>query len=398
MLERNRGRRHLLTELGTDGARRGRRGFDGSVPGVDRREFLRGLSALGLSGATVSAGVRERSVPTGDVLRLHRHRHANPDRVRDGERPVREPVYRTVPVRDWVSVRAPWNAAEELADRLGRPAGLAYGVSYEGGDPRVCLHYDPSAGSERRLRDLERRVPDRVDGVASRGGEEYSVEDVPVSVEELRVTRQSQFGGIYRPVPGGCQISDSWLNRFTLGTPAWDTEANRAGWLTSGHCTDYRRDYWVFQPFGGAPVGKTTKVSARQGGDCAFVESAGPERAFDMASAGGGYENEYVRGALAADTLRDKVAAGEPLCVQGSTCSRCAGTLRGVLKFGGCEWVVFDELLTRGGDSGGPYFWKDDASEVYVAGINCGGVVQDGRWRTFGQTAYSVESQLDVLI
>ena len=398
MLERNRGRRHPLTELGTDGPRRGRRRFEGSVPDVDRREFLRGLSALGVSGAALSSGTRERNVPAGDVLRRHRYRHANHDRVRDGERPVREPVYRGVPVHDWVSVRAPWNAAEELADRLGRPAGLAYGVSYEGGDPRVCLHYDWSSGSERRLRNLERRVPERVEGVASRGGEEYSVEDIPVSVEELSVARQSYFDGIYRPIPGGCQISDSWWHRFTLGTPAWDTEANRAGWLTSGHCTDYQRDYWVFQPFGGVPVGKTSKVSSRGGGDCAFVASAGPERAFDMASARGDYENEYIWGALAADALRDRVAAGEPLCVQGSTSSRSTGALRGILKFGGCEWVVFDELLTKGGDSGGPYFWKNDANEVYIAGINCGGVVQGGRWRTFGQTAYSVESQLDVLI
>lgn len=398
MLERGRTRRSFLAELGADGTRRGRRRFDGSVPDVGRREFLRGLSALGVSGATFSAGTRERNVPADDVLRLHRYRHANHGRVRDGERPVREPVSRTVTVHDWASVRAPWNAAEELADRLGRPTGLAYGVSYEDGDPRICLHYDTSAGSERRLRNLERRVPERVDGVASHGGEEYSVEDVPVSVEELHVARQSYFGGIYRPVPGGCQISDLWLHRFTLGTPAWDTEANRAGWLTSGHCTDYRRDYWVFQPFGGAPVGKTTKVSSRRTGDCAFVKSAGPERAFDMAAARGGYENEYIWGTLAADALRDKVAAEEPLCVQGSTSSRRTGALRGILKFEGCEWVVFDELLTKGGDSGGPYFWKNDANEAYIAGINCGGVIQDGRWRTFGQTAYSIESQLDVLI
>ncbi len=415
---------------------------------MGRRNFVKTLSAMGVSGAalkymTKDALAKYTDDPKDEIPRLERLETPKEEMCERGVSGTeyieanieRKPVYYTIPRDKWVTIETAYDAASRLSERLKRRkafggGSITVGVTTttsghkrrksvrvthstvkrkgyeqddEGGEVRITYEEDAPEIEYDELVDM---LPGSIDGSVGSGEYEETVEDIPVIHRKIVEEEQSSFTDEYRPVVGGCQFRP---NRYlppigTLGTPAIDYERGEPVMVTAAHVVDDDLGDLMYQPGGiGAGIGyqDRTAYNPPDTGDDIFYDVATidltevdtPVSAeWHLADYGGGKYGD-IDGTICEDALKDKYEGNtnEDLWHQGRTTGRKSGYVDEIVPSdhsGGLGVVEADGFDTDDGDSGGPY-WVTSEDDIYIAGIHA-------RSRPRGNMMWDVEQFWDI--
>lgn len=375
-----------------------------------RRRFLKQMSKLGMSGATLQYLTKDalaESVdnPDKEVPRLkgfeYEQKVADPSK-RDGP-PEREPVYYSIPKSEWVK-RACTRAA---ADRLGRNTDeihIGFGLTNINGDLAILAQHstfkrkDGSSDSPPiTFEEMKDRLPDRTHGIVERDRDEYRVEDISIIYQKAVYSPQA-FDDKYGPVPGGCASSDC-----TLGFPAYDNDTDDYCHTTAAHCVD--RDYGedVYQPDYQRHLGACNGYTTSGNGDVAKTNIDSDDAVIidiaDQADGGQNSEGWLIAGTYYSDKLDDMVANNESAYKQGSTTGRQKGEVLAHFDQNAATGPkVRIDADRAGGDSGGPYFNLEYGTNItysYRIGIHAWGSGPNLN-DSAGNTFYYAENELNI--
>jgi hypothetical protein len=222
---------------------------------------------------------------------------------------------------------------------------------------------------------------------------------MPIKIIERTKQQTNYFDGSYRPVPGGCEISnygkagDHWC---TLATPVWSNNLSERVMLTAGHCLDPNGD--IHQPKQGGQIGRTTGNDyAYPNFDAGTIETANSvSTTYDIADYGGGYDYSII-GVVEWDTIKDKNGdASYEIHRQGATTGRKSGKIVAVYEEPEQSYHEFwIEPDSSGGDSRGPVFRVDSDNDAWIAGVHAwGSNADDGG----GNHIVEIENQLGVQV
>ena len=147
---------------------------------MGRRRFMKTLSTLGLSTATVHNMSKETLAeltdnPEEEIPRLKAMRHTNHEAVVEGtEPPELEPMYYTIPRDEFVRIEGRYKAAKELDAQLGYPDNIEVGIrrsSGRGDDLVISVEHQTLKRSDGKivkpdisLAELEQTLPDTTSG------------------------------------------------------------------------------------------------------------------------------------------------------------------------------------------------------------------------------------------
>lgn len=381
----------------------------------ERRKFLKkvGLFGVATTGVPVISNralAKQSEVPDDQVLRTTAFRHTNHTEVVNGGKPQREAIYHTISVDLYRRIEAPFNAANDLLNRLGEGSHFGVGVRFReknARNPRLKVHFHPGKRPENGIdfETVKARTPEKVTGSVRHKATQLYVRDIPVSVEKSPIREEGYFDDQYRPIPGGCEIRVGSDSRGTLATPAWDNDYNVPGWTTAGHLSDFGTGQAVYQPYSCSrcstgKIGTVTK--ADHDSDSLFLEAAPDHyREFDLAKDGGGYMGWTIYGILSEATTKEMVANWEYLRMQGRTTGRHYEQLYEMIVYpdsDGYDRIVYWNHFTDGGDSGGPFYHLNSSDDAYIAGSNAGAVKVDDKYRTHGPAAYEIEKVHNITV
>ena len=380
---------------------------------VNRRSFLRKLSAMGVSGAALQYMTKDALAevtddPSDEVPILTYKRHKNHDEFVESlgtDSSVelkREPVYKTVHRDRWLKVQSAFDAASRIRDQFSSTPLVNVGVTEEtiGQKSRLVVEVDYitlESYSDEKLspnmsyNEIAESLPSEVQGSIGEGEHRSVVEDIPVRLKRTTMRDETEYDKEYRPVPAGPRVESPYPDTdgyqgYTLGTPAYDPNASDyAVWVTVAHAfykkNDDRNDVLVYQNNveGSDYIGTMSEEDAIYGFnnpnqvniDAAVVRrnSADKNRKYDIASNGlfEDYEGWFIKGTVGWDRLKNNVDNPDfTLYKQGSTTGRVNG---GLDKVG--DEYFFTSFQSKDGDSGGPYF-EVSGGDSYIAGVHKG--------------------------
>jgi hypothetical protein len=231
---------------------------------MSRRRFFKTLAGLGVSVGAIQGLTQETFAqlvddPHKEVPRVHSYIHTNHEAVvKKGASPEREPVYYKIPRHRWARVEGAYDAREQIEEMLaGRPEETSVWVTTNrSGEKliRVRVHDDGSLGTN-AVRNVERVLPDTIDGVAGRGtNAEKVIEDINVTVARINprelitdlVSTDSTPDHYWEDwsdnIPGGAgarfKIGDNW-EPATVCTPAYGGDVVGDIMITAGHALDH---------------------------------------------------------------------------------------------------------------------------------------------------------------
>lgn len=204
--------------------------MDSNSEGESRRKVLRMVGGLGFTTASLSklSGMAQAVESTSDdrINIVVGYKHTNRDDLGNGVPPVRTPIYRTLPRKDWIDIEASYDAANRVSKRFSDDS-LSFGIA---NNPEshtnlvVTANWNVTKSSDDEIRtkpdmsfeEFKDQVPATEDGVAKR--QDISDERVGIPVRAKKNVRreQSYYSGQYRPVPGGCKATSAYTEDFTL--------------------------------------------------------------------------------------------------------------------------------------------------------------------------------------
>jgi hypothetical protein len=388
-----------------------------------RRQFLKTLSTLGLSGSALQYMSQDALAeltddPKDEVPRLEALHHTNHEAVVAGEeKPEREPVYYTIPRAEWSATEAAHNASQRLFSQIRHQFGTSCtgdrGLGYvtTAVTDRVNGHHreksilvrhvtfngdEPQVDFER----LKEAIPAKVTGSVGQGDYEETVQGIPVIAEKEDVSTTGGGNEYYydydysgKGTPCGAQVevkyggettSDVEIHTGTVACPAWH-DSHGSVMLTACHVVDdnlegyeaediYNPDHPDDPNYPGGTRGDTldkewtssdTKCYNRSNDSAIAKFDDG--HSYKFAADDGSYNNGWeVYGTLGWDNIKD----GASLTKQGARTKVQSGSTICVDS----NYNVFEiDATCGGGDSGGPIFtetyYESGTSFKSVAGI-----------------------------
>lgn len=388
-----------------------------------RRQFLKALSTLGVSGSALQymskdALAKVTDNPKDEVPRLEALHHTNHEAIVAGEeKPQREPVYYTIPRAEWAVTEAAHNASQRLFSQVHRQfgtdctgdGGLGYvttavtdrvnghhreksivvrHITFNGDEPRVDFD---------RLRDS---VPATVTGTVGEDRYEETVEDIPVTVEKREFSTMTDEGYHYnydysgKGTPCGAKVEvkyggETSSNLFyadgTVTCPAYH-DSHGFVMLTAAHVVDDNYENYesedIYNPDhpedgnGGSRGDTRNKQFTSQSTQCNSSSGRSHDSAISKFEDGHSYkfaadDGTYNDGWEAYGVLGwDKIKDGASLTKQGARTGINSGSTTCVDS----NYNVFEtDTYTNGGDSGGPRFtetyYESGTSFKSIAGI-----------------------------
>jgi hypothetical protein len=388
-----------------------------------RRQFLKTLSTLGLSGSALQYMSQDALAeltdnPKDEVPRLEALHHTNHEAVVAGEeKPEREPVYYTIPRAEWARTEAAHNASQRLFSRIHRRFGtsctgdrglgyvttavadrvnghhreksiVARHVTFNGDEPQVDVD---------RLREA---TPAKMSGSVGQKNYEETVEGIPVTVEKEDFSTMGGGNENYydydysgQGTPCGAQVEVKYggetadeeeIHFGTVACPGWHDDHGSV-MLTAAHVVDdnfegyenediYNPDHPDDPNYPGGTRGNTLKKEwTSSDTNCGNRSNDSAIAKFDdgysykFAADDGSYNTGWeVYGTLGWDNIGD----GASLTKQGAR----TGVNYGSTSCVDSNYNVFEiDATSGGGDSGGPIFtetyYEGNTSFKSVAGI-----------------------------
>lgn len=371
---------------------------------MGRRNFLRSLAGIGISGATLRYMTKDALAevtdnPKKEVPRLRSLRHANHQEVvEEGKPPEVEPVYDTIPRDEWAVTESAFDAERKINKALRQIddtglvlAGVTETTSGQHSKKTVEVRY-----IERELRsggsvkpnvpaeEISKELPSKVTGTAGKGDNAVTVRGIPVTMEKVSQELHGcdKYDDNYRPVPGGCRMRSENKGCGTICTPAYDNERDEYVMVTAGHAiegTDSGKDVW--QPYDSySSIGESDKGDWEDhpypgwtSFDAATIDLKdgpydGVDHIYGFADEPSGYVNDVeIYGTIAWISIEDMVGnSSYELTKRGST----TGKKSGHIYWASSDAKVFETTAkTKNGDSGGPHF-NIDGDFALIAGVH----------------------------
>lgn len=381
-----------------------------------RRRFLKRMSQLGISGATLryfSKNALAGSVddPQNQVPRLkgweYKQKVADPSN-RDGP-PEREATYYSIPKSEWILRACTRSAADQFAARWDEK-NIGFGITNKDGGLSILAQYstyeraDGSNDSPQiSYEEMKQRLPTSTTGEVRRNGKRHKVENIQILPRKVKYVPQT-FEEEYSPVPGGCHMQNESYNGCTLAFPSYDNDEDEYCHTTAAHCINREFNEEVGQPYQTRIIGDSDDYSLSGDGDVAEIEmDSDNDVIFDIAAEENDTQNSegwLIAGTYAADQLDDMVADGDSAYLQGGTTGRTQGTVL----------AHFDQSASSGpkvrldvnsdhGDSGGAYYNLEYGTGGSVYSYRIGihawesGPNQD---QAAGNTFYYAEDELNL--
>jgi hypothetical protein len=384
---------------------------------MGRRRLVKTLSTLGVSGAALATGQIDEIATaaaddTDDVVRTHSYQHTNHEAVTNGAMPEREAKFYKIPRDQWIRTETAYDAARRVRERIGEIPSVSvtpdvnspdYGETVirvtqtvvksvtEDGDEVTKRR--PSVSPE----EVKRRTPAAASGVVEHDGRAHRVEDIPVAFEKKTEIQTEVYSSLYRPVPAGCRMMCGDLEMGTIGSPAYDMDNTKPGWLTAAHVFRRENGVKVHQPYVCCTtgIGKSTKHTDDGNRDIGFLASDGDKRKYDLADKG---ENNYmgwpINGTVAEDKLKDMASSNQPIARQGATTGKKAFEL---VEYNDKKGMLEGTRSgDKGGDSGGPWYLLEDG-HILMLGVHNGHFPGSER-RSTGTSMVHAEQELNVII
>jgi len=368
---------------------------------MGRRNFLKTLAGIGISGATLKYMTKDALAqvtdnPKKEVPRLRSLRHKNHrEIVEDGKPPEVEPVYDTIPRDKWVETESAFDAERKLNQAIRKVddtglvvAGVTETTSGHHSQKSIEVRYierkKPSgktANPNVSFEDISEQIPSKVSGTAGEGDNAVTVRDIPVTTKKVTHELQSHYDSEYRPVPGGCSMECEGDGTATTCTPAYDNDLGEHVIVTAGHAiTNVESGHDVEQPtdapLWGNHIGTSDKAEWDSGArhttfDAATVDLEdgavnGVGHKYALADDSGGYKKS-IFGQVSWMTIKTMVGEQSyKLSKQGRTTKHAEGHI---------DWAsytaeVFETTAeSANGDSGGPHY-STDGELVLIAGVH----------------------------
>lgn len=366
-----------------------------------RRSILRSASTLGFSSIILSGAGHSTAKKDSDksVTGVRFLKHTNHQSVKQGTAaPERTKKKYSIPFNEWKHKEVRKDIAQRLRKDFDEPE-LASGIRIkESGDtlevePIALYHTRESAtGKESSpsmsYQEFVEKVPDSMTGYAQHNGKRYSESGIQIKTYKRRLVEEAYFDDKYRPVPGGCNLSSA-----TLGTPVTDNQYGDKAWVTAAHVVDRESGHSVYQPNYLNKIGESDRYTLPVNGDSAVVRGD-TGVSYDIAGSNGSYDYP-VFGKVPSSDIEDHAI----LWKQGSTTGRDYGSVKEVYTTGDGHERVNLDVYTEDGDSGGPYYAREE-DNAYIAGIHNGSVYTESgdRLHAYGQTMEDVEQKLYVTV
>lgn len=368
---------------------------------MGRRRFLNTLSGLGLSATTLSyitkdALAETTSDVTEEVPYVKLLRHTNPEEVREGAVPEREPVWDTIPREKWVRVEAAHDAARQLNDRLDRKfstSKIAAAVTSRNGDPyqkelsvkyTTVEHADGTVSSPSvSFTEVERVLPSTVSGQAGGGRNAETIENIPVTITRQRKIEESCPGDVYNEdqedmIPGGTRVGDSG-SAGTTGTAATRDSDGLNVMVSCGHLLNNDSGH-LHQP-GDLKSDEDLDVvnyDLSDSNDHGYAKAYDSETFYrELASDAGGWKATDIKGIVTWDTIKSHEGdSSYEVRKQGNRTGTTKGYIVDTVEKSTGEKNFWTNSDSGSGDSGGPHYRRiqfNDTDETYIVGIHAWG-------------------------
>lgn len=250
---------------------------------------------------------------------------------------------------------------------------------------------------------VERALPGTVAGTAQVQDSQQEFDSIPVEVETRTVSQTRFLDSNYRPLPGGCEISqDAFGYRFyggvqgTTCSRAMDrTGSDGMVMMTAGHVLDFnsgRGDNYQADLNDGQ-IGEPGRYSNKQYGrrlDAGYISTNGRTGVADtLATDSGGYTQKAVSGIRTYAWIK-RQGPFTTLKKKGRTTGTTTGTVQ---YYNDYDEVFFVDAPSEKGDSGGPIY-DELGDRNLLVGMNVYGIPDLG-WGG-GNSAERIEQELDV--
>lgn len=377
---------------------------------MGRRGVLKSLAAIGLSGPAMDELSKKAQAATDDpgseVPYVAAYEVADKAALQNGEPVEMEAVVETMPRGRWVRIKAPHDASLKLYRsihaRFDAPF-VSTGVSTnsDGRKEIVVTRRLPEsidgAGLPTEFDELRDWLPSTVSGTVGNGDEAKTLSDIPVRTAEWSL-RPHYADGEYRPIPGGCKMqADTDIGTFTQ--PVYNESNGSVEMLSAGHVMQGDEgDVW--QPdancgvFSCDPtIGSVTQAQFNyndtyidvdddgdgddviltnvDAGTCSLKSDIGYKYA--LADDSGGYRKD-ITGFWTWTQIEDAEDTSTNVPTQGHVTGIVGGNVIHTDSANG--WFVTDGA-TQSGDSGGPFYYDENSSEVSTVGVVSAGVDTD---------------------
>lgn len=378
-----------------------------------RRRFMNTMVGLGVSieamnylSKDIAAKIIED--PEKEVPRLSKLKHKNPERYSEPPLPDHppeiEPEFYTISRDRWAVVETSHLAARKIRNRLYRRFDcesweMSVGVKEMNEGQHTTLGVlvkhiksiekkdddNNKTGNKVKTEEIRDYLPSSISAHVKKEQVEAKRSDIPIAVEQDQLSESEYFNYKYRPIPGGCKLSDKSTFSNEVGsscTPAWDSDRGKYVLLTAGHLPDNSNDnlqqpkYWGYTKQN--QIGNCDKRIKQGKFDVATIDST-KDLIYWTAQ---NIEDEYnipIRGIVGIDEIKDNADnSNYELRLQGRT----SGITRGEINFvettdptnisHECHriWGTMD---SAGGDSGGPHYKVENESNglgAYIAGVH----------------------------
>lgn len=399
---------------------------------MGRRRFLNTLAGLGISATTLNYLSQEVLADLAvdwkeEVPYVERLRHSNPEEVRSGSPPKREPIFATIPREKWVQVESAHDAAARVeriikSKGLGNKfieAGVTTVISGNHAKKAVLVNYVEWKDNTGKIEtpeitydELNDILPATIAGSIA----DEVVEDIPVVLrQETRVTEATCKKYWYdsdfdHDIPAGCKFeSNSYCVPCTLGTPAYNNGTDERNMVTAAHCIDdnvsklyqpscdlhvdgYVEDYLIEN---NADFGIIHPPTSHEGWELYKYRLADDDGTFK--------DNRYIEGRLNWSTI--KYHEGDTSYVikrQGIRTGTTSGYITSTNTNNGHP-AFWTNCETYDGNSGGPYYKEYESSgtySVYIAGIHAWGAGGDScpRDKGGGNAMEHIEDVLNITV
>jgi hypothetical protein len=374
-------------------------------------ETIRSLSKSKLLGLTNDL---DEEVPVVIGYRHTNHREI----VEEGERPQREPVFKTWDRDHWEHIQSTYNASERIWNQFG-DENIEVGVTSESRSRvdlgvkvtvRTIERYDGSIDApDLSVDTLRNEIPNQVERTLN--GE---VVGDPIDIElDTRVVRETSdsassspyFKKAYRPIPGGCEADTSYTSpggNWTVGPPVYDNDLGKSVLTTASHCVYRSSGQSIYQSSGSYSneIGSSDKVLSDGNGDAATIDvDSNNIIKYDLAEyldESGDYLGRTVNGVMGEEGIKDMVAFGSYATHQGMKTGRNKGAIVEHRNRSSLGDAVLIDVNSSEGDSGAPIFDRRNVDEAMMIGI--------GAWEATdptqagGNCMYYIENALNVTV